>query len=171
MLKKSFRRKSKKLKSKKLKSKKLKRVSKKSQKKISKKKAFSPSAAVIVPVVIGTLGLLTASGYYGIKYYKENVIKNKDCGICRDKIADINKYEKLQCCTHIFHKDCMEKWTDSQFVMVHKWEQLEQKNWYQLNYTCPVCRCFYHTIYRKSDKGVVGIIEKDGKIPSFNSSV
>ena len=186
MLKKSFRRKSKKL----LKSRNKKRVSKKSQKKIRNKKAFSPSAAVIVPVVIGTLGLLTASGYYGIKYYKEkkfkdnissfiqeikdNVIKNKEniiCNICHEKIGDNNNYEELPC-KHIFHKDCMQQWTDSQFVMVNNWKFIrrERLGHYKLDYTCPACRDVYDSITREG-QNVVNIIRQAGKTPEYHSSV
>lgn len=182
MLKKSFTRKSKKL----LKSRNKKRVSKKSQKKISKKKAFSPSAAVIVPVVIGTLGLLTASGYYGIKYYKEkkykdqinsfrqeiveNVIKNKenkenkDCNICLEKIGDVNNYEELPC-KHIFHKSCMQQWRESQFITTKNWKFFN-RGVYKLDYTCPICRFVYDSIIRDG-QSASEIIRNAGKHPEY----
>ena len=169
MLKKSFRRKSKKLKSKK-------RVSKKSQKKITKKKAFSPSAIVIIPVVIGTLGLLTASGYYGIKYYKEKKFKDdistfrqeiairaEICSICQDSIS-YRDYQELPC-KHIFHKDCIQKWEDTRFRTVDYWKIINNDIiQYKLDYTCPNCKDIYNNIKTNINEYPVDIIREAGKI-------
>lgn len=118
-----------------------KRSQKVTKRKSIRKKSYLPTAAIVIPVVVGTLGLLSAYGYYyELPKYKQQVEKqsNKNieeikreiqekfdvCAICLEVFPPSDTII-LKVCGHKFHAKCIQ-------------DMQKTKKLYSID--CPLCR-------------------------------